>query len=182
MPSSTLVAIEPVLQLIIDLNPMSILDMGIGFGKWGLLAREYLETYRHGVVERPDWKVRIDGIEIFEPYVQEHQRAVYSNLYIADLDSPEARQWLARSRYQLYIAMDVLEHLRNWKELLKAVPKGRAIIAAVPEGESPQGPVFGNVHETHVVTLQAEDLKPYFENVITIGRKLLCYSGINVQP
>lgn len=178
MPSSSIDVIEPVLQLIIALNPQSILDMGVGFGKYGFLCREYLECYRNQVVEKVDWKARIDGIEIFAPYIQEHQKAVYSNLYIRDLNDHETHLWLAMSRYQLYLAMDVLEHLVHWRALLEAIPKSRPFIAAVPNGESLQGPVFGNVHETHVVTFTPEILEPHFDVIKVIGGKLLCYSGI----
>mgnify|MGYP001350288029 CR=1 FL=1 len=181
MPSSGLDAIEAALKLIIDLNPRSVLDLGCGFGKWGMLCREYLECYRNQVYARAEWKTRIDGVEVFKPYLGDHHRAIYDKLYIRNLDNSVSHSWISATRYDLYLAMDVLEHLNTWKELLCAIPKGKAVIAAVPNGDSPQGPVFKNVYETHVVTFQTDDLAPYFDNVIEIGRKLLCYSGSNVK-
>jgi hypothetical protein len=175
MPSSTLDIIEAGLQLIIDVNPRSLLDLGVGFGKWGFLSREYLETYRHKVYARADWKVRIDGLEAFKPYLQDHQRAIYDKLYIRDLDDSVTHSWLGATRYQLYLAMDVLEHLHNWRAVLNAIPRTSAIIAATPDGVSVQGPVFKNVRESHVTTFCAADLVPYFDEVRVVKNKLLCF-------
>lgn len=172
MPSSTLDALEAALQLIIDMKPRSILDLGVGFGKWGFLCREYLETGHNKVYARDAWKCRIDGIEGFKPYIQDHHQAIYDNIYIRDLNASEP--WLASSHYDLYLAMDVLEHLINWRGVLRAVPKESSIIAAVPNGQCDQGAVFGNPREAHVVTFGIEDFKEYFDSVTIVKRKLLC--------
>jgi len=180
MPSSTLDCLTEALELIIDENPLSVLDLGVGFGKWGYLCREYLECYRNQVYTRKDWKCRIDGVETFLPYIGAHQRSVYRKIYIRDLDNPEKScKWLSATHYDLYLAMDVLEHLHHWKEVLNSIPKGSGIIAAVPNGESVQGVVFDNPHEQHVVTLYAPDLEPYFDEVRLVKRKLLCIRHIS---
>jgi predicted TPR repeat methyltransferase len=180
MSSSTLDALEAALQIVIDLNPKSILDMGVGFGKWGFLCREYLETGRNQVYARKDWKCRIDGIEGFKPYLEDHQRAIYDNLYVRDLDTSE--DWLSASHYNLYLAMDVLEHLHNWEGVLNAIPTESHIIAAVPHGVCAQGPVFGNKREAHVVTFFRRDLEPYFDSVEIVKRKLICVrKGVKKQ-
>jgi hypothetical protein len=70
--------------------------------------------------------------------------------------------------------MDVLEHLEDWKRFLRAIPEKSGIIAGVPAGVSVQGEVFGNVFETHRHYLEASDLEPFFDEVQTIGGKLLC--------
>ncbi|MGF9965198.1 hypothetical protein [Bacillus rhizoplanae] len=44
MPSSIYQAIPDILQHIIVEEPMSILDVGVGFGKYGLLLREALDV------------------------------------------------------------------------------------------------------------------------------------------
>jgi hypothetical protein len=43
------------------------MEIGVGFGKYGLLLREYLEIWGEGEVYE-DWLRKIDGIEIFEAY------------------------------------------------------------------------------------------------------------------
>ena len=45
MPSSQHYHISKIMDLIININPMSILDIGTGFGKYGVLCREYLELW-----------------------------------------------------------------------------------------------------------------------------------------
>jgi len=49
------------------LQPQSILDVGMGFGKWGVLAREYLDVWG-GRCRPADWRLRLEGVEIHAPY------------------------------------------------------------------------------------------------------------------
>ena len=49
-------------------QPDSILDVGMGFGKYGFLSRKYLELF-DGREKLNDWKRIIDSIEIFGNYV-----------------------------------------------------------------------------------------------------------------
>ena len=45
MPSSQYYHISKIMEMIISLNPKSVLDIGSGFGKFGVLCREYLELW-----------------------------------------------------------------------------------------------------------------------------------------
>ncbi len=65
MPTSNPYQINEILEAINITRPRSILDIRVGFGKYGVLAREYLELY-DGREKYGDWKRRIDGIEAFE--------------------------------------------------------------------------------------------------------------------
>jgi hypothetical protein len=69
MPSSSWKHISKTIEQIWDISPTSVLDIGIGFGKWGFLLREYLEVCQ-GRYQKSEWCIKIDGIEIFEPYIQ----------------------------------------------------------------------------------------------------------------
>ena len=64
MPTSYFEAIPDLIAAVKAESPESVLDVGIGFGKYGLLLREVLDVaalrYR-----REDWHVRIDGVEAF---------------------------------------------------------------------------------------------------------------------
>jgi hypothetical protein len=44
------------------MRPQRVLDIGVGFGKWGYLLREAFD-FIEGRVERGEWRVRIDGID-----------------------------------------------------------------------------------------------------------------------
>lgn len=61
MPTSHAANLLPFLSFIGKVAPTSILDVGVGNGKMGFLARESLD-----VMHRPDtWKLTLDGIEVF---------------------------------------------------------------------------------------------------------------------
>ena len=46
------------------LMPASVLDIGTGFGRWGVLCREFLDVWE-GREAKELWQVRIEGIEAF---------------------------------------------------------------------------------------------------------------------
>jgi hypothetical protein len=67
MPTSWHDVIPAVMNKVNHLKPESILDIGIGFGKYGVLIRDLLELPN----ERYDkdlWITRIDGVEAFKGY------------------------------------------------------------------------------------------------------------------
>ena len=149
MPVSTSVHITHALQQILRLGPSSILDVGCGFGLWGFLCREYLDVMNERVW--PDkWKVRIDGIELFEPYLMAHQRFLYSNLIVGDIRelAPNVDE------YDLIITGDVIEHLHKDEgeavlEALYAKAK-KALLINIPLGDGWDHPeAYGNPGELH---------------------------------
>ena len=48
MPSSHYFQLNEIVDLIALTNPVKVLDIGVGFGKYGFLAREYLELWKDG--------------------------------------------------------------------------------------------------------------------------------------
>jgi 2-polyprenyl-3-methyl-5-hydroxy-6-metoxy-1,4-benzoquinol methylase len=92
-------------------KPSSILDIGLGNGKMGFIARDFLDVMLGEKHRREDWKIKIDGIEIFSDYIQEHQRAIYNEIYLGDaLEVIDAL-----GSYDLIILGDVLEHFQKEK-------------------------------------------------------------------
>jgi hypothetical protein len=53
------------MDLVVNLNPSSVLDIGTGFGKYGLLCCEYLKLW-DGRENYSHFLRRIDGVEAFE--------------------------------------------------------------------------------------------------------------------
>lgn len=45
MPTSTWKNISTFIEIIRSVQPRSFLDIGIGFGRWGLLVREYTDVW-----------------------------------------------------------------------------------------------------------------------------------------
>lgn len=96
------------------------LDVGVGFGKYGLLRREYLELWDGREKFRPeDWLRRIDGIEIKANYILSHHRNINSQIYIGE--ALEIIQKFPSGSYDLVLIADVLEHFKKAKgfELLR---------------------------------------------------------------
>ena len=89
-----------------SLSPLSILDVGVGFGKWGFLFREALDVKR-GRLGREDWDVVIDGVEVFEQYIQPHQRFLYDTIHVGDICELVS----TLGTYDLVFMSDVLEHI-----------------------------------------------------------------------
>lgn len=161
MPVSTMVHITHCMSCIYSLHPKSILDVGCGFGLWGFLCREYLDVMETRV-QPSTWKVRIDGIELFEPYIQTHQRALYSNIIIGDIRELAP----ALDRYELIIAGDVIEHVHKeeGERILEQLYEKatRALIVNIPLGEGWDHPeCHGNPGELHRSVWYPEDFYPY---------------------
>lgn len=161
MPVSTSGHISQCLRHIIFLQPKSVLDIGCGFGLWGFLCREYIDVM-NGNVQPEEWKVRIDGIEYWEPYIQSHQRALYDSIQIGDIRelAPDI------DTYELIIAGDVIEHLdkcdgeRVIRELYEKAE--RALMVNIPLGEGWEHPEqYGNPGELHRSTWEESDFQDY---------------------
>lgn len=132
------------MDLIIQRSPKSILDVGIGFGKWGMLCREYLDIY-HGRYIKAEWQIRIDGLEIFESY-RTPVWELYDSITIGDLR--EKAELL--NQYELVLLIDVIEHLERdeGETVMKSIATGY-IVATPVNLHSLENAAFGNEHEKH---------------------------------
>jgi 2-polyprenyl-3-methyl-5-hydroxy-6-metoxy-1,4-benzoquinol methylase len=102
MPSGVLLVAERTITLAgrIEPSPAHILDVGCGYGKHGVLLREYLDP-----------TPIVDGVEAWEPYVEPHRlRGIYDNLFVGDVLTYTERQL---DPYDLVVMGDVIEHLEK---------------------------------------------------------------------
>jgi hypothetical protein len=115
-------------------NPQSVLDVGYGWGKYGVLTREYTQAKR------------VDGIDIEPP-----RYPVYDNLYVGDLRNLPELLPAGVPRYDLAIFLEVIEHLEK-ADALKLVDqlceRARRVIITTPWGFRPQEEP-GMPFETH---------------------------------
>jgi len=156
VPGSRFEQIEVIVDLMVRLEPKSVLDVGIGNGLYGLLVRQYVEGAGPFALAR----VRLDGIEVFEDYLTDVQRTVYDDIRVGD--AMDVVPGLASGSYELALALDVIEHLPDPRggELLRQLRRvARHVIVTSPRGEFPQGELFGNVHEAHVSRWPPERLR-----------------------
>ncbi|UCD10557.1 MAG: tetratricopeptide repeat protein [Nitrospinaceae bacterium] len=161
MPTSTYSYLPTVVKFLQAVRPESLLDIGLGNGKIGFIARDLLDVMLGERYRKKDWRVIIDGIEVFGDYIQAHQRAIYDDIHIGDAFEVIDRL----GEYDVVFLGDVLEHLekeRAWVFLDKFLAHARAcVILAIPLGEKwVQPEIYGNSHEEHLSFWNREELEP----------------------
>lgn len=151
MPTSHPILITPVATEILSMQPKSVLDIGIGFGKWGALTREYTDIW----CQRKRHIVKIDGIEIFDIYRNPNWEH-YDNIFIGNVK----KILPTLSNYDLIIFLEVLEHIDKAESLkLLDLCRSKCKVLLFSYTNSPQGTAFGNIHETHVSAWDVSDFK-----------------------
>ena len=155
MPSSDITMIPKVISIVKTIGPKSILDIGMGNGRYGFLFRECLD-WNYGRLDKRDQIIRIDGLDITDDYITDVHRTVYNNIIISG--------WLNHEPnipYGLIFMGDVLEHWPEgeWqKALMKAKRFSKYTIVVSPnwEGSIAQGEWFGHGYESHEVVLSPQ--------------------------
>lgn len=157
MPTSHPFQLNEIVNLTTTLKPTTVMEIGVGFGKYGLLLREYLEIWGEGEIYE-NWLRKIDGIEIFESYIMDHHRAIYDDIYIGNaLDIMPKRD-----SYDLILLIDVLEHIEYESAIhLLNICKQKAkhIIISTPKDIGHQGEGYGNIYESHLSQWNRKSLR-----------------------
>lgn len=150
MPSSRRGQINQIVEVISELRPDSILDIGCGFGKYGVLAREYLELWGpEPGFRKSTWQHRIDAIEGFSDYVSPLHHYVYDNVYIGE--ASEVVKELD-AHYDLVLLVDVFEHIecsKGYTLIQDLLQIADAILISVPKRYTEQDATFENDYEVH---------------------------------
>ena len=149
------------IELVKRLDPKSILDVGIGFGRWGILFREFLEVWGDNNF-KGEWKRKIDGVEIFPPYIRPYHKFFYDNIYTGDAFDLIKK---TKKKYDLINCGDVIEHFEKDKALEFiniCLNKCDYLLINIPVGDNwEQGPVNGNVHEMHRSSWKKSDFTKF---------------------
>ncbi len=154
------------IELVKRLDPKSILDIGTGFGRWGILFREFLEVWGDNNISGK-WKRRIDGVEIFPDYIKSYHKYFYDNIFIED-----AYEFMKKSdyRYELINCGDVIEHFEKKKaiELINmCLEKSDYLLINIPIGSNwKQGAVNNNEYERHRSGWSRADFSAYKNSLI----------------
>jgi hypothetical protein len=133
MPTSDARQIPVVLSALQRIEPRTVLDVGAGYGKYGVLCREYLPS--------------LERIEAVEAWPRAMLYDGYDDVYAGDFLSID----LAPG-YDALLLIDVVEHfakLRGYDALARARDLARHVIVATPFDPAPQGAVGGNEFERH---------------------------------
>jgi len=141
------------------IDPKSILDVGAGTGRYGLMFRELMDI-RHGRYHKPMWVTQINACEAFTSYITPVHYFVYDQVFIQDFT-----ELLNEMKdYDLIFMGAIIEHFEKdtGKQVLKrALKKCRHLIISTPSFEMEQPAVFGNPLEEHKGFWTEEDFKPY---------------------
>ena len=178
MPSSRPNTIPTVINLVRQLKPRSILDVGVGFGKWGHLFREYTDILEAendpARYQRANWQVRIDGIEAYTAYLTDMHRYLYNEIHVGD--AGELIKTLPR--YDLVFAGDIIEHFEKaagFQFLRDAVKlANRAVIVTTPKFETGQEDLCDNELERHRSLWSTKDFQVFSNTIVkTVDRATL---------
>lgn len=182
MPTSHHTYISRVITKIRRLQPKSILDIGIGFGKWGFLFREYLDVMNERVFSS-DWQVKIDGVEIYEPYITDHQKYIYNNIFYGDICTLIE----GLGQYDLIFMSDVLEHIEKERancliKKLRSHCKNLFLIVPIGSNWRHNRSFANNKYEKHISTWSLSDFGETKQvSLFSCNKKQIAFLDIEVK-
>ena len=134
MPTSEHWQIPRVVDAIVRERPASVLDVGCGYGKYGVLTREYTGA------------TRVDAIDIAPP-----RYPVYDHFYAGDLRELGRVLPADAPRYDLALFLDVIEHFEKpeaWAVVEQLCARAKRVLITTPWGFRRQE-IPGMPFETH---------------------------------
>lgn len=71
MPSSAPEGIPYIIEYLRKYEPKlhSVLDVGIGFGKFGYLLRDYYDAKTNFRFQPSEWRLQITGVDVYPGYI-----------------------------------------------------------------------------------------------------------------
>lgn len=153
--------ILPIMNEVYRLQPERTADLGIGFGKYGVLLREVLDGM-YGRCRPDQWQRYILGVEGWDDY-RNPSWGCYSEVRIQDFASADI------SGFDLVTMIDSFEHLdrdRGQAFLERLLANNRHVLISVPVGVSEQGAVHGNEYERHRTQFDGNEFNRYSPKVL----------------
>lgn len=141
MPSSQFGQIGVIINAVGEIQPKTILDVGCGYGKYGLLCREMLKIWK-------GYDPVIDAIEIDKNIIGYPD--IYDDIYVGE--ALKILKKIEDKKYDLVLAIDILEHFDKevGLEFLKELNRvGANYLVSTPKIVTKQGAVNNNIYETH---------------------------------
>mgnify|MGYP003813950643 FL=1 len=143
MPFSSTSGKKYIKQVVEQLNPKRILDIGAGCGTYSKLFRK----------PEQHWT----AIEIWRPYIDKYK---LWNFYDKIIET-DIRKWVTHERWDVAFAGDILEHMsvdEAQMVLAKLMHIADVVIVSIPLGYYPQDEYDGNPYEKHVVDHWTDEL------------------------
>lgn len=148
MPSSFIDSMPAIVKTLIRLDPWAVVDIGPGWGKYGLACHEYVSNLGF-----------VDAVEVTEGRLPT-QDVIYRRVREGDA---RTFRWLDWVDYNLALMIDVIEHMTKAEghDLLWQLQKaGCRVLVSTPKVFEPQRDVT-NPYETHRSVWGWDDFEPH---------------------
>lgn len=160
MPSSAPLFYNEVSTVFLAKSPRTVLDVGCGFGHWGVHFRNLGDVFC-GRYSKEEWKTFVIGVEAHKPYRNALHEFVYDDVLYKNVMSV----YETLPSVDFMFCGDMLEHLpkEDGKRFLDdCVERHKLCVFIVPLGVGwPQEAVLGNEHEAHNAVWHERDFDLY---------------------
>lgn len=147
------------------LNPMRVLDIGAGMGKYGLLIREqYLsKKAEQGELEPVD-DIRIDAVEDTKYLLTPRMIGIYDHVFQEDIFNVEEKLL----DYNLILLIDVVEHWTKEKalEMIGRLLIHGPILVSTPKRTGMYKEHFYGDERHHITQWVPEDFKDFKYRIV----------------
>lgn len=148
MPSSFASSFSPIVEALIAARPRNVVDIGPGWGKYGLAAREYLPGL-----------ARLVAVEVPEGRLPT-QDGIYDEVIEADARTLPAVTWAG---FDLVLLVDVIEHMtiaEGQRLVAGAITEGCRALVSTPRLWMDQHD-DRNPYEAHLSLWRRQDFEPF---------------------
>jgi len=170
MPSSRIDLIQPIMTAICNRHQSharieSVLEVGVGWGKYGVLLREYL-SMQDIMKEDNFWNLRLDSVEVCPQYLTGFKSSLYTHMYPVDIREfcKDIEIWSGIWTWDLVLLIEVLEHMpkEDGHLVIKTLlDYAHWIVISTPKRLVRQPVEFYHEQEQHVSLWNIEDFKQY---------------------
>lgn len=145
MPIGSFSLVPHIANRLCTTRPSRLLDLGIGFGLYGGVVREWIDQ---GV---QPWKSYLVGVEVFGAYGNP-MWDLYDLVFVESIEDYLARP---AEQFDCILLTDVIEHFTREQgvpilsTLAERLAPGGHLIVGTPGAFFEQGAVYGNEYERH---------------------------------
>jgi len=172
------------MNLILSSPHRKILDIGPGFGKYGVLCREYCDLIpawyekKLNGFDQKNWQCTIDCIEPCDKYITPLHKYIYDNIYTGKAEDIIT----TLGDYDLILVIGVIEHIEKLtgiRVLKDCRAKAKAVIVVTPNGFLRQDAVWDNPLEEHKSGWYPEDfdILNFRWDILRSQNKIIAYYG-----
>jgi hypothetical protein len=159
-----------ILETVLSKNPMKIVDVGAGMGKYGLLLREQYLSFKTGKGElSPLDDITIDAIEDTK-YFFEFRRGLLEVIYDSVFKSSvfDITDILFQNKYDMVLLIDTVEHWTKEEALglIRKINKYSDILVSTPKKVSMYTKHYYGDPRHHITQWDDSDLNEFNIDIV----------------